>query len=88
MYIAHAVHYGNSNSTVLMKRDVSKEKVPSLLTKYAIYGPNMPIKFEPIVPIDRPVWRKHVGYVSIACKLMTKKVMAAQNLTIIVEKVE
>lgn len=62
--------------------------INKLLTKYAIYGPSMPIKFEPIVPIERPVWRKHVGYVSIACKLMTKKVMAAQNLTIIVENVE
>lgn len=50
-----------------------------------MYGPKTPIIFAAIVPIDNPVWRKHVGYVSIDCKLMAKNVMADQNFTVIVE---
>lgn len=52
-----------------------------------MYGPKIPIIFDPIVPMERPVCRKHVGYVSIACKLMTKNVMASQNFTRITEHV-
>lgn len=50
-----------------------------------MYGPKTPIIFAPTVPIDNPVWRKHVGYVSIACKLTAKNVMAIQNFTTIME---
>lgn len=53
-----------------------------------MYGPRMPNKFENIMPIEMPVCRKHVGYVSIACKLTTKNVMADQNLTVVINIVD
>lgn len=40
-----------------------------------------------MVPMDMPVCRKHVGYVSIDCKLMAKNVMANQNFTTIADHV-
>lgn len=52
-----------------------------------MYGPKIPIIFDPIVPIESPVCRKHVGYVSMDCKLMTKNVIASQNFTTITEHV-
>lgn len=56
-------------------------------TKYAIYGPTAPNAFAKMPPIDMPVCRKHVGYVSIDCKLIAKYVIADQNLIIIVKQV-
>lgn len=47
----------------------------------------MPMMLLPIMPIESPVCRKHVGYVSIACKLITKNVIANQNFTAITEHV-
>lgn len=46
-----------------------------------MYGPSIPKAFENIMPMEMPVCRKHVGYVSIACKLIAKNVIAVQNLT-------
>lgn len=47
----------------------------------------MPIKFAPIDATAKPVCRKHVGYVSMACKLMAKNVMASQNFMAITDAV-
>lgn len=52
-----------------------------------MYGPKMPIKFAPMDATANPVCRKHVGYVSMACKLMAKNVMASQNFMVITDAV-
>lgn len=59
-----------------------------LLTRYEMYGPRMPNAFENIIPIDIPVWRRQVGYVSMACKLIAKNVMVDQNLTMVIKVVD
>lgn len=45
----------------------------------------MPNAFENIMPMEIPVCRRHVGYVSIACKLIAKNVIAVQNLTTVIK---
>lgn len=61
--------------------------VYSVITRYAIYGPRMPKAFENIIPMEIPVCRRHVGYVSIACRLMAKKVIAVQNFTTVIRQI-
>lgn len=48
-------------------------------TKYTIYGPSNPIVFATTVIIANPVCLKHVGKISIACKLMAKNVIETLN---------
>lgn len=65
-------HRKEQENKYLLKRKSSKAAILNTiqikwfhsLTKYAMYGLKMPVKFEPIAPIDKPVWRKHVGYIS------------------------
>lgn len=42
-------------------------------------GPNNPIVFATTVKMENPVCLKHVGKISIACKLMAKNVIETLN---------
>lgn len=46
-----------------------------------MYGPSIPTTLASTMPSEMPVWRRHVGCVSMHCKLTAKKVMVTQNLT-------
>lgn len=52
-----------------------------------MYGPIVPNAFENMKPIEMPVCRKHVGYVSMDCKKTMKNNIAIQNFTITVKMV-
>lgn len=64
-----------------------RHSVAQKFTKYAMYGPRVPTAFEKMTPHEMPVWRRHVGYVSIDWRLTAKNVIEDQNLIIIVKQV-
>lgn len=52
-----------------------------------MYGPQIPNMFAIIIPIEIPDCRRHVGYVSNACKLIAKYVMFTQNFAKTVKQI-
>lgn len=59
-----------------------------VFTDNTTYGPTTPSRFDKIKPSEMPVWRRHVGYVSTACKYTEKTATLAQNLITIDSAIE